>query len=492
MYSLKLGEVVTTIPTIGFNVESIVYKDHEYSLWDVGGCDKIRPLFRHYMDNLSLVMLVIDSNDSDRLGYTDEFMGENVIDEFLRMMSESESDGAKCPILVLANKQDLPRALPVEEIQRRLLTSKYLQDDRLIEFLGVCATSPSDVELILPTMYRMIQMNERGIKRIRVPSIAGEKKSMGPSDNLSSPVSTQTTDKESLDKKFEEWLIRHDEEDEEFLSKLDSFKLDSWDHRTHLRIAFIHLMRFGRREGMKLIFRKIKAYIANSSHDVSRTTFHESMTYFWVHMVDYAINVIKVRQPTLFLPVDPSSPLGLDFKSFLVLSPHLCDGGLFLQYYSKPLILNYPAARLSVVLPDKRPLPSIISESSDDKAIKSTDRNDSTSSSTNISTVSRVLSDEEFMIKLHTNDLPSWGHESMLRVVYIDIVSNGRSRDSLRNIMNLLHPIETIHQNMTVTYFWVHMMTIAVARSKDRDTPFVKFIALPQHEKIRNQLYIYE
>ena len=48
---MKLGEVVTTIPTIGFNVETVEYKNISFTVWDVGGQDKIRPLWRHYYQN---------------------------------------------------------------------------------------------------------------------------------------------------------------------------------------------------------------------------------------------------------------------------------------------------------------------------------------------------------------------------------------------------------------------------------------------------------
>ncbi|CAL9765482.1 unnamed protein product [Musa acuminata subsp. burmannicoides] len=43
LYKLKLGEIVTTIPTIGFNVETVEYKNISFTVWDVGGQDKIRP-----------------------------------------------------------------------------------------------------------------------------------------------------------------------------------------------------------------------------------------------------------------------------------------------------------------------------------------------------------------------------------------------------------------------------------------------------------------
>ena len=42
---------MTTIPTIGFNVETVEYKNISFTVWDVGGQDKIRPLWRHYYQN---------------------------------------------------------------------------------------------------------------------------------------------------------------------------------------------------------------------------------------------------------------------------------------------------------------------------------------------------------------------------------------------------------------------------------------------------------
>lgn len=33
LYRLKIGEVVTTIPTIGFNVESVTYRNLNFNVW---------------------------------------------------------------------------------------------------------------------------------------------------------------------------------------------------------------------------------------------------------------------------------------------------------------------------------------------------------------------------------------------------------------------------------------------------------------------------
>lgn len=62
LYKLKLGEIVTTIPTIGFNVETVEYKNISFTVWDVGGQDKIRPLWRYYFQNTqgkSFIMLLL-------------------------------------------------------------------------------------------------------------------------------------------------------------------------------------------------------------------------------------------------------------------------------------------------------------------------------------------------------------------------------------------------------------------------------------------------
>ena len=52
LYKLKLNQDVTTIPTVGFNVETVTYKNVKFNVWDVGGQDKIRPLWRHYFSGV--------------------------------------------------------------------------------------------------------------------------------------------------------------------------------------------------------------------------------------------------------------------------------------------------------------------------------------------------------------------------------------------------------------------------------------------------------
>nr|BAK00027.1 predicted protein [Hordeum vulgare subsp. vulgare] len=51
LYKLHIGEVLSTVPTIGFNVEKVQYKNVLFTVWDVGGQEKLRPLWRHYFNN---------------------------------------------------------------------------------------------------------------------------------------------------------------------------------------------------------------------------------------------------------------------------------------------------------------------------------------------------------------------------------------------------------------------------------------------------------
>merc|ERR1712000_586282 len=110
LYKLELGEVVTTIPTIGFNVEAVTYKNITFTVWDIGGQDKIRPLWRHYYEDAQGVIFVVDSNDPARF--------EEARAELQSMLQEAELRDAV--LLVYANKQDLPNAKSVSEVTQAL------------------------------------------------------------------------------------------------------------------------------------------------------------------------------------------------------------------------------------------------------------------------------------------------------------------------------------------------------------------------------------
>ena len=110
LYRLQVGEVVTTIPTIGFNVEQVTYKNLKFQVWDLGGQTSIRPYWRCYYPNTDAIIFVVDSADSERMAVA---RGE------LAAMLEEE-DLRDAILLVFANKQDQKGALNAQQISDAL------------------------------------------------------------------------------------------------------------------------------------------------------------------------------------------------------------------------------------------------------------------------------------------------------------------------------------------------------------------------------------
>jgi len=68
LYRLKYGQYINTSPTIGFNCEKVKTSFGKvFNIWDVGGQDKTRPLWRSYTRCTDAIIFVVDSSDSDRL-----------------------------------------------------------------------------------------------------------------------------------------------------------------------------------------------------------------------------------------------------------------------------------------------------------------------------------------------------------------------------------------------------------------------------------------
>eukprot|EP00618_Florenciella_parvula_P034669 CAMPEP_0119544230 /NCGR_PEP_ID=MMETSP1344-20130328/54606_1 /TAXON_ID=236787 /ORGANISM="Florenciella parvula, Strain CCMP2471" /LENGTH=151 /DNA_ID=CAMNT_0007588693 /DNA_START=111 /DNA_END=563 /DNA_ORIENTATION=+ len=110
LYKLKLGETCTTMPTIGFNVETVEYKKLTFTMWDIGGQDRIRSLWRHYYHGTDAVIFVVDANDRDRV--------ETAREELHKLMNEQELQNAV--VLAFANKQDLPNSMSSSELVDKL------------------------------------------------------------------------------------------------------------------------------------------------------------------------------------------------------------------------------------------------------------------------------------------------------------------------------------------------------------------------------------
>ncbi|CAL1536132.1 unnamed protein product [Lymnaea stagnalis] len=106
LFKLKQNEFIPTIPTIGFNVETVEYKNFKFTIWDVGGQHKIRPLWKHYYFNTQAVIFVVDSSNRERL--------EEAQGELVKLVQEKELKEAS--LLIFANKQDVEECVTIEEL----------------------------------------------------------------------------------------------------------------------------------------------------------------------------------------------------------------------------------------------------------------------------------------------------------------------------------------------------------------------------------------
>ncbi len=459
LYKLKLNEFIQTIPTIGFNVETVKYGNVDLTIWDVGGCDKIRPLIRHYFENTKGIIFIIDSQESERQS--------DVKEELWRIFGEDTL--INVPVLIYLNKVDIHNGLQSEHIIKELKLSEvknrkwFVQScsaktgDGLYEGLdwliraiqSPSSTTTEQIKLTNETEDRNFEgkslvwlsqvdddTDEEFIQKLEKHQIEcfdhrvllrviwsylkinGRRKTI---DSVFDVIKAYVTDvnvtliyfwiqivhyaleamansandfssfllmnpqllneseyplayykKETLFSDLAketvvlpdvkhlpsiipsashtkvETKLSHDEvveiNDDEFINDFESCSLTNWSHKTHLRMAWLYLTRNDRRVAVNKIFDGIKKFI-QTSQLARKTTFHFTMTYFWIQMIDLAI---------------AESPKNLSFDAFLRLNPHLMNGGLFLDYYKKDTLLNNPKAREEMVLPDIKPLPTMV------------------------------------------------------------------------------------------------------------------------------------
>ena len=99
LYQFLMNEVVHTSPTIGSNVEEVVWNNIHFIMWDLGGQESLRTAWNTYYSNTEFILLVVDSTDRERLSITKE--------ELHKMLQSDELN--KASVLVFANKQVVVR-----------------------------------------------------------------------------------------------------------------------------------------------------------------------------------------------------------------------------------------------------------------------------------------------------------------------------------------------------------------------------------------------
>ncbi|XP_040564737.1 ADP-ribosylation factor-like protein 4C [Lepeophtheirus salmonis] len=153
LYRLKFDQYMNTAPTIGFNCEKVRTGGVNFLVWDVGGQDKLRPLWRSYTRCTDGIIFVIDSCQVDRL--------EEAKLELLKICKSNKS----VPLLILANKQDLPEACSTSKLESSL-GLKDLGVNTPWHIQSTCAVTGEGLEEGMDKLHRMIAVKRK--KNIKV------------------------------------------------------------------------------------------------------------------------------------------------------------------------------------------------------------------------------------------------------------------------------------------------------------------------------------
>lgn len=160
LYRLKLREFVETIPTKGFNMERIKVpmgnsktNTTMYQVWDVGGQDKLRPLWKSYTRRTDGLVFVVDAAETERM--------EEAKVELHRIARLAENQGV--PMLVLANKQDLEGAMSASEVEK-VLALHELSSSTLHHTQGCSALDGQGLQPGLEKLYEMILKRKKMLR----------------------------------------------------------------------------------------------------------------------------------------------------------------------------------------------------------------------------------------------------------------------------------------------------------------------------------------
>lgn len=121
--------------------------------------------------------------------------------------------------------------------------------------------------------------------------------------------------------------------DHDFLTAFEAGTLHPFNHREHIRMAWLYL----RRDGWLLGTEQIRAGIQRlaAAKGVTRL-YHETITMFWAQMVYQALQADAALA---------------DFEQFAAANPDLFDKQLINRFYS-PALINSEAARQTWIEPD--------------------------------------------------------------------------------------------------------------------------------------------
>jgi len=473
-----------------FNCETVNRYGYSSTFWDVGG-GSCCPLWEQFLDeNDDGIIFVLDASCHDNIfdgGYAGpprRFPHARTAWEALdSILKEVEA----VPILILANKQDKPNALSRDEIIGELgmhrwpdviwklqpcsaITGKGLKEGlawlsnsdkisdvapppaakskkwisnatkmRQAKRLKNITTNASKLngELYLRTFLSEILglhpnvakgwldywVHSKGTEGVQAWAEQQNRISMG------IPLVGSKEDFNDHCELMFQFLVRKDCPANQLLSSLEDKSFEwKFDHYYQLQAIWLYFRKYSsRRDALAQIF-KVFEQLQGSDYNLT-------LTYFWVHMVDYSIH-------SQITEID-------DFKTFLKLNPSMADSKLYSRYYDKE-IAESDKAKKNMILPKKKALPSIVMkpQGGGEKAKKMLNDFEA-----------KDCSDEDFIVAFEEEELSGWGHEYFIRVIFCYLNTLPR-QTAIDQCFSEFESVQGAGYHLTLTFFWIQMVEL--------------------------------
>ncbi|KAF3940675.1 hypothetical protein ABW19_dt0210437 [Dactylella cylindrospora] len=357
LYRCFLGEVVQTIPTIGFNVETIKVRNQGILFWDVGGCDKIRPLIRHYFQPGIAILFILNIHD-ERLSEAMEELAYQVV--------EASSTYSVSFVGVMLNKQDLPGTTPELREKCRMRVESILRGAgrtvnwRIFDTEGLSVVTGVGLQEVLEGILDGLQSWKPG-KDNSPPTTDST-----PTASTSSPSPDRDPTKEELQKRTQDLKSRAEvyRYPDVLLGNMRSGDLKTWDHGDHLFVAYAILKKvlqdpLNTTSPQKPVFVAVDIFLDNLVSMLQaavpgkfRNTAHRTLTTFWIYQVYVAMQKFEEKSST-------QTPNEEEFFALLEHYPYLMHGGLWKEYYIKDDLFS-PKAKNDLTVPDIQTLPPML------------------------------------------------------------------------------------------------------------------------------------
>ncbi|KAL2856344.1 P-loop containing nucleoside triphosphate hydrolase protein [Aspergillus pseudodeflectus] len=339
LYRLKLDKFVTTMPTIGFNCETIEYpRGWHWQMWDVGaGCDRIYPLLRFYLKPETLVLFLHNCAD------TNEPVTPEWLRHFLWDMVEAKT---KYIWIVPTRQEDLEERETYLEGLRQIYEKELSQVRNYVEYKvlqhKVSAKTGEGLEEVMAELHKTMSMNSRVASWRPGKSEIQPKEAPTSEEELRAIIEKEGSEDAMDCKSFWEAFLSAD--------------IPAWDHRSHLKAGYIIALE-STKNG-ESIFATADTFIAHLNRlkeahpDRFRNTQHQTMTIFWLVQLQLAIWNYKIDKGL------DQFPAWVDFQDVLLQTPSLRNTKLWSLYYTKGLLFS-PQARESWTAPDLQQFPTL-------------------------------------------------------------------------------------------------------------------------------------